>query len=174
MDFELIPNEKYEMKLLEWAKPTWPQPSRPSPRGLSVRGRSRGVSSPPWRRRLTGKIRSGTEPKPRGFQFGAAGGRNLIGTNCLRWRGSSMEKKSMVERTKGRWWALRAGGGWRGLGKLEVATAGSEGVRRRPATMSYSRRKVEFGIGVTPHVSKPHDYVNHMFMRPYVLIKFEV
>jgi hypothetical protein len=20
--------------------------------------------------------------------------------------------------------------------------------------------------GVTPHVSKPHDYVNHMFMRP--------
>jgi uncharacterized FlaG/YvyC family protein len=26
---------------------------------------------------------------------------------------------------------------------------------------------------VTPHVSKPHDYVNHMFMRPKVLIKFE-
>jgi hypothetical protein len=21
-------------------------------------------------------------------------------------------------------------------------------------------------VGVTPHVSKPHDYVNHMFMRP--------
>jgi hypothetical protein len=29
-------------------------------------------------------------------------------------------------------------------------------------------------ICVTPHVSKPHDYVNHMFMRLEVLIKFEV
>jgi hypothetical protein len=27
---------------------------------------------------------------------------------------------------------------------------------------------------VTPHISKPHDYVNHMFMRPKVLIKFQV
>jgi hypothetical protein len=29
-------------------------------------------------------------------------------------------------------------------------------------------------VCVTPHVSKPHDYINHMFIRPYVLIKFEV
>jgi hypothetical protein len=29
-------------------------------------------------------------------------------------------------------------------------------------------------IGVTHHVSKPHDYVNHMFMRPEVLMKFQV
>jgi hypothetical protein len=26
-------------------------------------------------------------------------------------------------------------------------------------------KKVALGQGVTPHVSKPHDYVNHMFMR---------
>jgi hypothetical protein len=29
MNFELILNEKHEMELLEWAKPTWPRPSRP-------------------------------------------------------------------------------------------------------------------------------------------------
>jgi hypothetical protein len=27
---------------------------------------------------------------------------------------------------------------------------------------------------VTPRVSKPHDYANHMFMRLEVLIKFEI
>jgi hypothetical protein len=43
MIFELIPNEKHEMELLEWAKPTWPQPSQPIPQGLSARGRSRGA-----------------------------------------------------------------------------------------------------------------------------------
>jgi hypothetical protein len=26
--------------------------------------------------------------------------------------------------------------------------------------------KAIYGVNVTPHVSKPHDYVNHMFMRP--------
>jgi hypothetical protein len=36
----------------------------------------------------------------------------------------------------------------------------------------YTRIKFNVGqilvmhISVTPHVSKPHDYVNHMFMRP--------
>jgi hypothetical protein len=45
---------------------------------------------------------SGTEPRPRGFQFGAAGGWNLTGTDCPRWWGSVMEKKSAVEWTKGR------------------------------------------------------------------------
>jgi hypothetical protein len=27
-------------------------------------------------------------------------------------------------------------------------------------------RETSLVMGVTPHVSKPHDYVNHMFMRP--------
>jgi hypothetical protein len=45
MNFELIPNEKHEIELLEWDKPTWPQPSWPNPRGLSAWGWGRGVSS---------------------------------------------------------------------------------------------------------------------------------
>jgi hypothetical protein len=44
---------------------------------------------------------SGTEPRPRGFQFAAVGGQNLTGTDYPRWRGSAMEKKSTVEQTKG-------------------------------------------------------------------------
>jgi hypothetical protein len=30
---------------------------------------------------------------------------------------------------------------------LEVVVAGPEGVKRRPAMMSFSQRKVEFGVG---------------------------
>jgi hypothetical protein len=29
----------------------------------------------------------------------------------------------------------------------------------------YSNDSSDFKVVVTPHVSKPHDYVNHMFMR---------
>jgi hypothetical protein len=46
MNFELILNEKYEMELLEWAKPTWPQPSRPSPQRLLARDET-GEPPPP-------------------------------------------------------------------------------------------------------------------------------
>jgi hypothetical protein len=34
-----------------------------------------------------------------------------------------------------------------------------------PDPQAISQKKSVFFI-VTPHISKPHDYVNHMFMRP--------
>jgi hypothetical protein len=56
---------------------------------------------------------------------------------------------------RSRWWsgrrvvgaALRTREGWHGLGKLEIAAAGPEGVRRQPMMMSCSQRKVECSVG---------------------------
>jgi hypothetical protein len=41
-----------------------------------------------------------------------------------------------------------------------------ESLKMTPFEALYGRDFVLGGRAVTPHVSKPHDYVNHMFMRP--------
>jgi hypothetical protein len=90
---------------------------------------------------------SGTEPRPRGFQFGAAGGWNLNGTDCPWWWGRWWRRNQRWSGRRVVGAALRAGEGSRGSRKLEVAAAGSEGVGRRPTMMSCSWRKVEFDVG---------------------------
>jgi hypothetical protein len=50
---------------------------------------------------------------------------------------------------------------------------GDRGLYRRRGSPSLDRyhghheiQAIARDVGVTPHISKPHDYVNHMFMRP--------
>jgi hypothetical protein len=52
------------------------------------------------------------------------------------------------------------------VGEISFYMAGDDG-GGRPLAVGFQWRLffIELKGAVTPHVSKPHDYVNHMFMR---------
>jgi hypothetical protein len=142
---------------------TWAASGQPN-RGWAASPRATQGRRPPWRgvaaptkfpvsRRLG---RWGNRSRRRsargGARFRGWSGENLTVSGSLRQRCSSGGESLAAGRRRGR--------GWRWSGRRGSRDSGGACGRAGRAGGWLEK------AGVTPHVSKPHDYVNHMFMRP--------
>jgi hypothetical protein len=60
----------------------------------------------------------------------------------------------------------RSSPGERGSAGCSESVNQSQVVEREVVRCSIEDRRTRSGVAITPHVSNPYDYVNHMFKRP--------